>query len=285
LGCGAMHFSRAKIAIEESRVWRKCPIDTVGAYALMLAPVYVRMEANQKYVAVKAPLDFFTPAELSKYAKFGHFYFTEAVDQSLVFRETGRKIRAVLSWNAKTHAGDVEPTNYELSDASLRLIAPLWGPFRRIEPFFVTTLINEICEPITPEALEKARDLGVDQFELAIARSSWAAFLGLHLGYVNLAHLSDLRRLVFEQNLEASTAHALISSEQQGLEDWVKTLLPSLARAHVDTRSFSERPDLLAKKITSRLERIEREQMIKEDATEWSIFGKKGFVEIQDGVG
>ena len=56
-----MDFSRKKLPPDAAEKMRNCPIHSVQPYALMIAPAYVYMKVNKKFVAVKAPLDFFTP--------------------------------------------------------------------------------------------------------------------------------------------------------------------------------------------------------------------------------
>jgi hypothetical protein len=61
-----MEFSRKKLGQEAIRELRVCSIASVQPYALMLSPVYAYLPQNAKFVAIKAPLDFFTPEELAR---------------------------------------------------------------------------------------------------------------------------------------------------------------------------------------------------------------------------
>ena len=81
-----MEFSKRKLPKEAAHQLRVCPIPSVQPYALMLSPVYVFMKANEKFVSVKAPLDFFTQEELSKLRMYDTFYMPDFVDRTLPFR-------------------------------------------------------------------------------------------------------------------------------------------------------------------------------------------------------
>src|SRR5690606_18653479 len=85
------------------------------------------------------------------------------------------------------------PAPYELSDAVLRLIGPLWGDGSGIDPFFVSAFAEELCGPIPGERLVAMRERSVERFEEAVFSSSFSVFIALHLGYTELEFLKDLR--------------------------------------------------------------------------------------------
>jgi len=70
-----MDFRQRKLPKEAAINLRISPIASVKPYALMIAPVYVFMRVNEKFVSVKAPLDFFTPEELERLKSFESFFF------------------------------------------------------------------------------------------------------------------------------------------------------------------------------------------------------------------
>src|SRR4051794_31443428 len=102
-----MNFSHRKLPPAAAEKLRICPIRTIEPFALMLAPVYVFMRRNEKFVSVKAPLDFFTPEELEKLRPFQSFFMTEFVDTALPFRQAARRVRAVLSWDPGSQGSNV----------------------------------------------------------------------------------------------------------------------------------------------------------------------------------
>ena len=274
-----MEFSRKKLSEESNPSLRTCPVESVSAYALMLAPVYVRMRANGKYVAVKAPLDFFSPAELDRWRPFGSFYFSDFVDSSLKFREAGGKVKALL--NAESGFGEMKAfplAPYEISDAILRVIGPLWSEKMKVEPFFVTVLVNEICDLFPGSLLEKARDLDVMRFERALFRASWAVFLALHLGHHDLFCLNQLRIKVFGSAISGHIAE-FGSPEMNELTELAELTLSGneevRALAGEGLRLVSSRA---SRKIIARLERVKNELTVpgQEPST---IYGPRGFID------
>ena len=168
-----MNFSQRKLPKSAAPVMRECPIRSVQPYAPMISPVYVFLKMNEKFISVKAPLDFFTPAELERLESFETFYLPEFVEQAIPFRNSARTVRALLSWQPRERNAD-PPAPYEISDAVLRVTGVLWGNGVVVEPFFVGVFANELCEPIAPETLERVRDRDIQTYERSVFVSSWA---------------------------------------------------------------------------------------------------------------
>lgn len=264
-----------------------CPIASVEPFALMLAPVYVFLKANEKFVAVKAPLDFFTPEELARLKPLQSFFLPEFVEQALPFREAAREVKALLSWVpkiARKAEGDdypevpLPPSPYELSDAVIRIVGPLWGSGAVIEPFFVSVFANELCELLPPERLLESRDESVAQYEKAIFQSSWAVFLALHLGHCDLDFLNRVRRRVYDETMARIRPEA-------GLTE-VDEVVAISATAFDDPKvrilrcdSFGARAERVAQKIVGRMERVSAEMIRKERAVP-SIYGPGGFADV-----
>ena len=61
-----MDFSNRKLPVSAAPNMRSVPIGELKPYSLMLAPVYVFLKRNERFVAVKAPMDFFTPEEIER---------------------------------------------------------------------------------------------------------------------------------------------------------------------------------------------------------------------------
>src|SRR5689334_8605019 len=104
-----MNFRPRKLPKEAAMNLRISPIVSVKPYSLMLAPVYVFMRLNEKFVSVKGPLDFFTPEELERLQPFESFFLPEFVDTALPFRQVARNVRALLSWQPTAQGADQLP--------------------------------------------------------------------------------------------------------------------------------------------------------------------------------
>jgi hypothetical protein len=251
---------------------------SVQPYALMLAPVYVFMRQNEKFVAVKGPLDFFTPEELDRYQVFGMFYIPEFVELALPFRQAGRRVRTLVGWQPQ-RAGEalLPPAPYEISDAVLRMIGPLWGAGLEIEPFFAAVFVNELCDLLSAEVLFAAREKGVQVFEQAVLRSSWAVFLALHLGYCDLAFLNAIRLRIFAEELGQKNPPANgRTGDVQELVEIVGLSLSEDALKRVRGESFALHESRTARKMSGRLERV-RAQLVSEEDLSPTIFGPGGF--------
>jgi hypothetical protein len=283
-----MHFTHVKLPVSAAATLRNCPIHTVSAFALMISPVYVYMRRNKKFVAVKAPLDFFTPEELAQLLPFESFFLPEFIDSALLFRETARHIKALIQWDPekKIAAQDLlsrevalPPAPYEISDAVLRMVAPLWGNRSAIEPFFVTIFSNEICELLPADILRIAREKSVDRFECALFRSSWAVFLALHLGYYSLDFINNLRNQVFFESMQGEEG-SYTFGERDELLSYVWLTVKSSQTQLFDAQLFKGTSSRVTQKLAARLKRIQDHFPATLKANDCSIFGPRGFVDV-----
>lgn len=203
-------FKQTKLTIEEAVDFRFCSVSTVQPNTLLLMPAYVYMKLNQKFVMIKQAMDIFSEEDLAHFKSFGVFYFPEEIEKALTFREIASEVRRLLDWQPErdsTLGGRIRrelrtyitPASYEEADTVLRLIAPLWESGFKIDPYFVSVFANELCDPIAPEVLKKSRNQNIALYEKAIIASSWAVFLALHLGYLNIDFLNKLRLGTFEE--------------------------------------------------------------------------------------
>lgn len=241
----------------------------------MLAPVYVYMQANEKFVGIKSPLDFFTEAELTKLKPLGMFFFPPFMDRSLFFREKARSLRKLLGWSPR--AEDLGPAPFELSDAVLRALAPLWGPDIAVENFFVTVFANELCSLLEAEKLAHAREKDVDLFERALMVSSWSVFVALHCGWTRPELLDRLRSWSFDRAMgdgAGAEAPAFGANEAHALAE---AILASGDRT-VGREFFASRGEVFARRLSSRLERVER-QLRESDAQAFTIYGAEGIAD------
>ncbi|MGK5082626.1 hypothetical protein WDW37_04910 [Bdellovibrionota bacterium FG-1] len=273
-----MDFTRRKLPKEAALNLRICPVASVQPYALMLAPVYVFMRVNEKFVSIKGPLDFFTPEELDRFKSFESFFLPACVDTALPFRDTARQMRMLLNWTpVKDGEDQLPPAPYEISDAVLRMLGPLWGEGEVIEPFFAAIFANELCEPLPQEVLKKARDRDVLAYEQGLLRSGWAVFLALHLGYCNWEFLNAIRTRVFEESL----SRPAMPRSQGEVDELVEIVFASLQadpRAAIQGELFARHSGRAAQKLTTRLQRVQG--MIATAQPVATIFGERGFVDV-----
>jgi hypothetical protein len=239
------------------------------------------MPRNGKYVSIKGPLDFFTPEELTKFRGLGSLFFLDFVDRVLPYRDAGVRVRAILNWQPSMRQSggggkmvDVAfpPAPFEISDAIIRVIGPLWGKAMDLEPFFTVTLTEEICDPVDPEILLTEREKDVVKFERAVLVSSLSVFFALHLGWNDLAFLNGLRARVIQG----------LSDDQPEVRNLVQ-----LAEAAIDEIVVSKRlkpswlairPEPVAWKIAARLERVATQFSAKTPGPSPTIYGQGGLV-------
>jgi hypothetical protein len=273
-----MDFSQRKLPSEAAAALRICPVNTVKPFALMLAPVYVFMKRNAKFVAVKGPLDFFSAEELERLKTFELFYFPEFIDLILPFRQVARRVKALLKWDPTGSSTPLPPTPYEMSDGVLRIVGPLWSPLKSLESFFVSAFSDELCEVLPGDELQAARDLDLVQFERAVFISGWMVFLLLQLGVTELEYLSGLRIEAFRQSLGTSTRQFEAGSDEQELF----LILNDFFRGdRIDQALgigyFQTRKERIARKIASRMNRV-AESLIDPLAPAVSTKGERGFI-------
>lgn len=272
-----MEFSRKKLPREAAEKMRPCPIHQLQPYVLMPAPVYAFLNLNEKFVSVKAPLDFFIPDELEQIASLHQVYFPEFVDTLEPFKSAGRGVRKFLSLTQNSRS-ELIPAAYELADAVLKIIGPLWSPHGEIEPFFIVIFANELLDPLSSQVLVEARDRSVELFEDAIMISSWAIFLALHLGYTDLLFLESLRSRIFK---DVSTGKSSFSEYVPLDELYSEALRIVKGRADRVVRGdvFSFMSGRIAEKMASRMVRIQ-EQFLKNNLKVATIFGEGGFTDV-----
>lgn len=276
-----MDFRPRKLPKEAAINLRISPIASVKPYAMMIAPVYVFMRVNEKFVSIKGPLDFFTPEDLERLKSFESFFLPEFVDAALPFRQVARNVKRLLGWEPKRDGeAELPPAPYEVSDAVLRMIGPLWGAGLVIEPFFAAVFSNELCELLPPEKLRLARDQDVVAYERAVLRSGWAVFLALHLGYCDLPFINQLQQRVFDASFIGVGIPSIgrAADVDELLELVWASMGPDAATA-VKGEVFTQHPGRAAQKVARRLARIQDEAMILETQPVPTIYGERGFAD------
>lgn len=270
-----MDFKQRKLPKEAVEQLRICPIRSVQPYALMMAPAYVYMKLNEKFVMVKGSFDFFTEEEIERLNAFGSIFFPEEVETALQFRDVANEVRELLSWDPEKAAlhqlkemtqGKKEEiplmlSSFELSDAVIRVIGTLWKPGPYIDPYFVSVFVNELCELFTPELLKRYRDQSVVEFEKAVMCSSWAVFIALHLGYNDLSFINRLRLSIVQE---------MMMGQPVGWKNPEIAQLVQAARASLGTEceptpgslihynTLLSKVSVTSEKLSSRMHRVER---------------------------
>jgi hypothetical protein len=272
-----MDFSQRKLPSSAAAALRICPVNTVKPFALMLAPVYVFMRQNAKFVSVKAPLDFFSAEELERLKAFEVFYFPEFIDLILPFRQVARRVKALLKWDPTGSATPLPPAPYEISDGVLRIVGPLWSPLKSLESFFVSAFSDELCEVLPGDELLAARDLDLVQFERAVFISGWMVFLLLQLGVTDLEYLSELRIEAFRLSLgKEDKSFEPGSDEDELFQILSEFFVGDKIDQALGLGYFQQREERVARKIASRMSRVEQ-SLIDPLAPAVSTKGEKGF--------
>jgi hypothetical protein len=210
------------------------------------------------------------------------------VDQVAPFREAGRRVKKILSGRPPTVDRDeigypevkLPPPPWEVSDTVLGVVGPLWGRELRIEPFFATAFVQDLCGSLPEDLLLGSRDADIIRHEKAIFRSTWAVFLSLHLGLCDLDWLRRLRARVFARVTEQSAP----SGSDRDAPDIIE-LFKLVESAVFDDEglqplsgdAFQYEDFRLALKINSRLERVKKE-FAPRSTYHGSVRGKKGFL-------
>jgi len=286
-----MEFTKKKLPKELLPKLYRLRIETVQPFALMLAPVYVFLESNEKLVSVKAPLDFFTGAELEHLKPYTYFYVSDFVTSVLPYREAGQSVRKLLSWKPEAPVSQDEnqypevilaPSPFEISDIVLSIIGPLWWRYASdkpgIEPFLEAVFANELCDLIPGERLLRAREENVENFDKALLRSGWVVFLALHLGYCNLEFLNELRMRVFEENIEGEPE----LSDRNEVDELIAFGYSTLKNIHLKLIRgdfFKKKPGRVAQKLSDRLERV-RQEFLSRGSKRPTIYGERGFIDV-----
>ncbi len=287
---------RGKPDVEELDQLHRIAVQAVRPHEFMLAPAFVFLKTNRKFVPIKAPLDFFGEAELERMKSYEYFYFSSFILSALPFARAGRAARGILkeaqgeSETGKSDHAFLLPTSYEVSDAVLRVAGPIWWEYPKkvngIDPYFLTLFVNSLCDLIPSSLLLKAREIHVDGMEIALLQSSLAVLLALISGYSHLGFLNQLRNRVFRESM-LNPAGTKIWSE--GAEDEPRGEIDELIHLAylsamgkfskpINNDFFMNRGERVSLKIKDRLERISREFLSR--GIPPSIFGKKGFADV-----
>ena len=283
-----MDFSHKKLPKEVVSTLRRVPVGVFAPHAILLTPLYVFLPKNQKFVAIKAPLQFFSPEELEKFNVVDNFYVPEFIDLIAPFQNAGEAVRELLKIRevvqVRTSQGAVPVSltvsQYELNDAVLRVIATLWGDSVRVEPFFLCTFADEVCDALRPDIILRAAERDVELFELGLLRSSMAVFLALHLGYAHAHALTYLRERVFDDSFSRSKERPVGLVPQ--LVSLVRALIPDAGCREISANAIravmkeNGVETASVRKLLCRIESVLNKKLIRSGALSPSLYGGKG---------
>ena len=265
-----MLFEENKLASDSVEDLLRCPIHSVKPYALMLAPVYVFMKLNHKLVYVKAPLDFFTPDELTRLTRYETFFLPQFVKVSARFQTAARITRNILmSAGAKGYA----PAPFEISKEVHHVLYPLWGKNEKIEPFFMTIFSDELCGPLEPALLEEARENAIVLHNLGLILSGSFVFLSLHVKSFTHFEISKLRTEIYVRTVRGETWDRPQSEDEVMIQKLYQ--LVQISR-EVNCNLLLETAQEWGQKISARLKLYSTTKNVNSEPSP-SIFGPEGF--------
>ena len=199
-----MLFEDRKLEIDSADELLSCRISTVKPYVLMLAPVYVFMKRNEKFVAVKAPLDFFTPEELESFSNYSTFHLPKSVAAITPVQTSARVVRGIFS---KLDAV-FPPPQFEIARESMKILRRIWGAEERVDFFSMAIFTDELCGALPSSALLHGRDTAVVRHDLGLLLSGALIFVLSHLGWGDLSFLRSLREEVYRRCVEGEDFHS-----------------------------------------------------------------------------
>jgi hypothetical protein len=265
-----MLFDEKKIDIVSIDQLVQIPIDSVKPFTLMLSPIYVLMKRNQKLVAVKAPLDFFTPEELNTLRVYGRFFAPQFVNAASRFRTSAKLVRSLLRPNS---VNVLPPAPYEISNEVMQTLGSLWGKDYRIESFFAAIFTDELCGSLDPERMLQARETAVEKHDQGILLSGMLVFVLIHLGWFDFDLLRELRIETYNRTIAGETW-----SDPKHLWESINSdlMVHVLENIPLDRESMQLTNSEWARKVLGRLKRLEKIPSLKKYDS-LTIFGPGGF--------
>jgi hypothetical protein len=215
-----MLFEAKKLDLESAEELFQCRVSSVKPFALMLSPVYVFMKRNQKFVSVKAPLDFFTPEELASLGRYEEFFLPKNISDVSCFQTSARVVRGILS-AAKI---PFPPAPYEISNELFKVIAPVWGKSNRVSPFCAAIFADELCGHLDPGELLLGRESAVVKHDLGLLLSGLLIFTLVQLGWHDLEWLVKTRIAVYSRTIRGEEWNSPASEWEMLTADLLRML-------------------------------------------------------------
>ncbi len=250
-----MLFEAKKLEVESADELLQCPISTVKPYALMLAPVYVFMKRNEKFVSVKGPLDFFTPEELSAFASYGSFHLPKTVTELTAFQTAAKLVREML----REARAPFPPAAFELSDEVIQVMAPVWGGNIEISPFCAAIFSDELCGPLDSQDLLYGRDTAIVRHDLGLLLSGLLIFVLVHLGTHDLELLQKIRRETYTRTVRGEEWRAPFYEWESMNRDLIRWLELRVNLNEGEIRKFRGE---WCFKLLGRLRRVKKSQTL-----------------------
>jgi hypothetical protein len=263
-----MDFPDKKPTKEMLNQLYRVQIDTIRPYSIMIAPAYLYIAADEKFIPVKSKYDFFMANELERMKYYKYFFYDDSITASLPFRDAGRRARKILATlyervlrhdQTPYPESNLPSPEFEIFDEMVKILGPLWKSHpengMEIDPGQIVIFISEVCDLFPSDKISYAREKNMSGFLLALQRSSWAVFLALHLGYCELEFLNNLRIRVFDENVKGD----LTPKKETEIDEVISLANSSIKDIHrhsVFSSFFRNRLGRVSQKIESRLDQI-----------------------------
>lgn len=197
-----MAIGRTKIDAESGFGLVPVAADSIQPYELSPGPLYVYLKLNSKYVAIKGPLDFFTPQELDRLKSFETVYYLPLIESVPLIKENSKRTAELLKSATAFKNGQMPPSVFECSRALLDGLGVLWqvgpeGDFY-IEPFLVSLWVEYLCGGLHSATLASMRESNAEATEESLLKSSLFIFLAMHVGVYPLEMVKFWRVLVWQ---------------------------------------------------------------------------------------
>lgn len=215
-----MRLGRAKLPLDVTSEMRRVPVADLRSFEPLPAPIYLLLPSNEKFLALKGPLDFLLPSDLERLRSFEFVYYPSFVDTVEPYRQMARQLSSMLDALRVGRGWVAAP--FEASDEFLRRTAPLWSDKGRVEAFFIAVLVTELCGPFAEELVVGARDQSQAGYEQAVLKSSWAVWQAMHLDYLDRDWLIRFRESVFRRCAFGGDPLRMGVSE-----DWIEGIVSS----------------------------------------------------------
>lgn len=277
-----MELYQRKLPKEAVSTLFRVKVTSVKPFTPLLGPCYVFLKKNDKFIAVKKPLDFFSEKELTQNESFEFFYFPKTIQNLVLFQEAGRRVRAVLlrsdeelkslsidpsiAPNAEAQR-KLPPTPFSVSDSIVRKIGPLFagGPRNKetgISLLSIVAFVNELCDFEGHSEWVAAREKSTDLYEQSLFLSSWSVFCALLLDYHDLNFLSRLRIRVFNdvigERISKSAAPVMGANEVEELVLFSLASVSENPNQVIPVRYLERRTERVAKKLADRMHEVVR---------------------------
>ena len=244
-----MLFEAKKLDLDAAEELFQCRVSSVRPFALMLSPVYVFMKRNQKFVSVKAPLDFFTPDELSTLGRYEEFFLPKSVVEVSAFQTAARLVRGILD---KAQSG-FPPASFEISNELIKVLAPLWGKEILVSPFCAAIFADELCGPLESGELLLGRESAVIKHDLGLLLSGLLVFVLVHLGWFDRERLIRIRLEVYGRTIRGEEWSNPANEWESVSTDLMRILNLSL---HLGLEFLEECPSQWSFALRGRIRRI-----------------------------